>query len=271
MISFFPSRAVALELFGFSIHWYGLMYVLAFVTAAVLLPLLQKKRGLNLERDQWLDVVSWTVLGVLVGGRLGFVLFYEPAYFAAHPLHIFAVWEGGMASHGGFIGVGIAGLLRAWTRGLPLWALADIAVVPTAIGLALGRLGNFINQELYGTVTNLPWGIEIPGVTGLRHPTQIYELLGDLCIALLCYLSLRLPVFKRREGRTFAMFLVLYGIVRCTVEHFREQPYAPFVLGSVTLTRGQLLTIPFFIFGIVLWFVLPVAGGREPPRRWMKF
>jgi phosphatidylglycerol:prolipoprotein diacylglycerol transferase len=257
MIALFPTRTVALQIAGFSVHWYGIMYVLAFIIAAVLLPILQKERGLKFSREQWLDIVSWGVLGVLLGGRLGFVFFYEPSYFIAAPWKIIAVWEGGMSSHGGFLGVGIALLLLCWKKKYDLLAILDVVVVPAAIGLALGRLGNFINQELYGTVTTLPWSIAIPGVSGLRHPTQFYELCTDLLVALCCFLSLPRPLFRFSYGRTFALFLMLYAIARFCIEYFREQQYALFILGPLCLTRGQLLTIPLLLFGVAIWF-LPV-------------
>ncbi len=253
MFSLFPSRAVALQLFGFSVHWYGLLYLLAFIIALVLLPLLQHYRKLTLARDDWIAILSWGVVGVIVGGRLGYVLFYDPAYFAANPLTIFAVWEGGMSFHGGFLGVAIMLCILAWRKKLPVLSIADIVVVPAAIGLALGRIGNFINQELYGTATTLPWGIAIPGVRGLRHPTPLYEMIGDLLIALCCYLYLRYGQTKI-NGRSFALFMILYGIDRFLLEYVRAQDYTLTAIGPLLLTRAQLLTIPVLIAGVILWF-----------------
>jgi phosphatidylglycerol---prolipoprotein diacylglyceryl transferase len=252
MIALLPSRSVALDVFGFQIHWYGIMYLLAFILAAILLPNLQRHRRLALTRDEWLNLITWGVIGVVVGGRLGYVLFYEPYYFALHPAEIIAVWKGGMASHGGFLGV--AGLL-AWTclrKKISMLRVADTIVVPVAIGLALGRLGNFINQELYGSVTSLPWGISIPDVEGLRHPTQLYAMGKDLLIAGLCYLHLR-STKDSRPGRTVALFLVLYGIGRFLIEYLRVQDYPPAHIGMLEVTRGQLLTLPVFLFGVLLW------------------
>src|SRR3989344_8773672 len=237
MISFFPSRAVFLDLFGFAIHWYGIMYLLAFVLALILLPRLQKERGLHLSRDQWASIVSVSVLGVIIGGMFGSVLFYEPLYFLSHPQDIIAVWNGGMSSHGGFLGVLIALVLYCRRHHVDLRALADVGVVPVAIGLAFGRFGNFINQELYGIVTTLPWGIEIPGAEGLRHPTQIYAVFKDLLIAGVAFWHLH-NVRPIRPGRTFALFLILYGVLRFLLEYLRYQ------------------THPLLIVGIVLWFWL---------------
>lgn len=257
MLEFFPSRTVAIVLLGFPIHWYGLMYILAFVLAIVLLPILQRSRGLNLNRDQWMELVSWAIVGVLLGGRLGFVLFYEPAFFLAHPLKIFAVWEGGMSSHGGFIGLTLALFFAVRHRSMDPWKIADLVTVPGGIGLALGRIGNFINQELYGTATTLPWGMSFPGVSGLRHPVQLYEVAADLTIALVCFLSLR---HAKADGRTLALFLLLYGIARFLLEFVREQQYPIFLM----LTRGQWLTIPLFLVGVFLWwFVRKTFGNPE--------
>lgn len=252
MMQFFPSRAVAVSLFGFGIHWYGILYIVAFLVAFFLLPRLQAERRLALSREEWSNVLTLGILGVLLGGRLGFVLLYHPLYYAAHPLEVLAVWKGGMSSHGGFLGVGIAFLWASRRYQIPLLALLDLAVIPAAIGLALGRVGNFINLELYGTVTNLPWGIAIPGVEGLRHPTQLYAVAKDLLIALLCLWHLR-STRSLRPGGTFAIFLMLYGLLRFLVEYVRE-PDSPLVsLGLFALTRGQAYSLPLFFIGCVLW------------------
>ena len=261
MISLFPSRAVALNLFGFEIHWYGLLYLAGFLIAAWLLPRLQKYRGLSLSRDEWFVLLEWSIVGVIVGGRLGYVLFYELPYFLDHPLQIFTVWKGGMSFHGGFLGALAVIVWFARRRRMSLLRLGDTVVVPVAIGLALGRLGNFINQELYGTVTMLPWGMQFPGVEGLRHPTQLYAIAKDLLIAGLCFWHLRHR--PKLAGRTAALFLILYGIGRFLVEFFREQQYAYTVLLGFGFTRGQLLTIPVFLVGIFIWLLL----SNRPNRR----
>ncbi|MDO8648352.1 MAG: prolipoprotein diacylglyceryl transferase [Candidatus Peregrinibacteria bacterium] len=254
MIALFPTRTVAVDLFGFAIHWYGLLYLVAFLLAAWLLPRLQQYRNLRLTSEEWMSIISWAVLGVIVGGRLGYVLFFERSHFLRHPAEIIMVWKGGMSSHGGFIGVAIALSLACLLKRIDPWKLADVVVVPAAIGLALGRLGNFINQELYGTATTLPWGITVPGVEGFVHPTQLYGILKDLLIACACFLHLRYAK-TIRPGRTFALFLMLYGILRFLLEFLRVQSYPLVVFGGIALSRGQLLTIPVFIAGLVVWFV----------------
>lgn len=257
MIEFFPSRTVAIELFGFAVHWYGLLYLAGFLLGYVLLPHLQRYRGLALSKEDWAEILSFSVIGVIVGGRLGYVLLYDPMQYVADPLEIFAVWNGGMASHGGFIGVFLALLYVTHKRHIPLLQLFDVVVVPVAIGLALGRLGNFINQELYGTVTNLPWGISIPNVEGLRHPTQLYAMLKDLLIAAVCFVHLRLP--SDRAGRTGALFVGLYAILRFLIEFLRVPSHAPFIVGALSITRGQTYTIPLLLIAIALW----VRAGKR--------
>lgn len=255
MISLFPSRRVAIELLGWDIHWYGLLYVAAFLLAWFLLPRLAPLRKVDMTSDEWGSILGWAILGVLIGGRLGFVLFYEPAYFLSSPLQIVAVWKGGMSSHGGFLGVLIALLLRLrHLRVSEILAIADIFAVPAALGLMLGRIGNFINGELYGPVTSVAWAMSFPGVEGLRHPTQLYAAAKDLLIAMLCFLHL-VSVRRTYPGRTFSLFLVLYGALRFLVEEFRVQEYSEISLGMITLTRGQVLTVPIVIAGIVVFVI----------------
>jgi phosphatidylglycerol:prolipoprotein diacylglycerol transferase len=254
MVELFPARNVAVIIAGFPIYWYGILYLLSFVAAAVLLPRLQHLRTLRLSKGEWSDILTWAVVGVLLGGRFGYVLFYRFSDFLGHPAILFDVRSGGMASHGGFVGVALALLwalrCRPWSEKL---AIADVAVVPIAIGLAFGRLGNFINQELYGTVTTLPWGMAFPGVDGLRHPTQLYAIAKDIFIALSCFAYLRRTKDTFVPGRALAIFLLLYGVLRFLVEIVRDQTgvamYGP-------LSEGQVLTIPVLLAGLVLWMAL---------------
>lgn len=247
MFALFPSRTIALELLGFSVHWYGLLYFLGFLIGWWMLPRLQKYRELHLSVDEISSILSAAVLGVIIGGRLGYVFFYNPVYFLHHPLDIFAVWQGGMASHGGFIGVTLALLfiLRHRSRD-EILRIADIVVIPIAIGLGLGRIGNFVNQELYGTVTSLPWGMLFPGSEGARHPIQLYDFVLQVCIAALCFWHL---VRTKEAGKTLALFLMLYGVSRFLLEYIREQN-GVFFWG---FSEGQWLTLPILIIGVWLW------------------
>lgn len=251
-LALFPARRVAVEILGFPIYWYGLLYLAAFLLAAFLLPRLQHLRKLVLSSKEWGDVLTWSVVGVLAGGRIGYVLFYRLGDFLHNPLVLIDVRSGGMASHGGFLGVALA---LAWVLRRRPWpeklSIVDVAVVPVAIGLALGRLGNFINEELYGTVTSLPWGMAFPGAEGLRHPTQLYAILKDLAIAGACFAYLRATMSSFTPGRALALFLMLYGVLRFLVEIVRDQTgvamYGP-------LSEGQLLTIPVFLAGAAMWY-----------------
>lgn len=257
MIALFPSRTVLVEVLGFPVRWYGVLYAVGFLVGRWLLPRLQGYRGVALSAAAWDRLLTATIIGVIAGGRLGFVFFYEPGFFLAHPWHAFAVWEGGMASHGGFIGVTLALLWFVRRERVSLLALGDIVVVPVAIGLFCGRLGNLINQELYGTVTSVPWAVAIPGVEGLRHPTAVYAMIKDTCIAVACFglLRRRLP-----HGVVAGVFLLLYAFLRFLVETVRDQPYGWTDTWGIALTRGQLLTVPIALFGaVVLWWALRKA------------
>jgi phosphatidylglycerol:prolipoprotein diacylglycerol transferase len=251
MLEIFPSRTVVIAWGNYAIYWYGVMYLLAFAMAWFLLPYLQRYRQLKLSTDDWVYALVWGILGVVVGGRLGYVLLYEPAYFGVHPREILAIWQGGMSSHGGFIGM--AGALWLVSRRLRVdfWRLTDVVVIPVAIGLALGRIGNFINQELYGTVTKLPWAVVIPGVEGKRHPVQLYAALKDVFIAAVCFWYLRK---KTQTGQTTALFLILYGLLRFMLEYARAQDWPLISMAGFVFTRGQLLTLPVLGLGIWLWF-----------------
>lgn len=258
LISLFPSRTVVLQAGSLTIYWYGVLYVVAFGVVIFLTPRLGRYRQLTLNRQQWLELITWGIAGAVIGGRLGYVLFYNPTYFVAHPLDIFKLWQGGMASHGGFIGAALALWLGARQYRVPWRQLADVVVVPVALGLAFGRLGNFINQELYGTVTTLPWGIVIPGVDGLRHPTQLYAIAKDMFIAAICYWHLKKP--HTHPGQTTGLFLILYSILRFLIEFIRVQDY-PLIF---SLSRGQWLTIPLFVVGV--WLFFPLASREERAR-----
>ena len=250
-MSFFPTRQIALSIGPLAIHWYGLMYLLAFLAAWFLLPRLAKYRSLSFSKEQQSSLLTYAIVGVLVGGRLGYVAFYGADYFGDHPWEIFAVWKGGMSFHGGLVGVGVALFLFAKREAMGFWRLLDVAVIPAALGLAFGRFGNFLNQELYGPVTDLPWGMAIPGIEGLRHPTPLYAMVKDLLIASVCFLHLRRSTIP---GATTALFLILYGILRFSIEIVRVETASGLDVGFLHLTRGQLLSIPVLFLGIwILW------------------
>jgi phosphatidylglycerol:prolipoprotein diacylglycerol transferase len=254
VFALFPTRQIALSIGPLDVHWYGLMYILGFLVGLPVLRHLLRYRDLSLTDKQLESLVLHVFFGVILGGRLGFVLFYGGMEYVQHPLEILKVWNGGMSSHGGFLGVILA--LVLFTRGnmTVFRKIADVLAVPIAIGLAFGRLGNLINGELYGTMTTLPWAMSFPGAEGLRHPTQIYAMLKDLFIALVCFLHLRGSWPAYRCGSTIGVLLCLYAVLRFLVEYVREQALAPIDVLWFELSRGQLLTLPLLLLGlIVLW------------------
>jgi phosphatidylglycerol:prolipoprotein diacylglycerol transferase len=245
---------VALSLGPLAVRWYGLMYLLAFVAFL----LLGKRRA---QAQPWHglapqhidDLLFHGVLGVVVGGRLGQVLFYEPGYYLAHPLEILAVWQGGMSFHGGFLGVLVAMGLYAKRHGLGFWQLTDFIAPLVPIGLGLGRVGNFINGELWGRVADaaLPWAMVFPQVDSLpRHPSQLYQAFGEglLLWVLLWWFSVK----QRPRMQVSALFLIGYGAARWIGEWFREPDHGIFGL-SYVVSMGQWLSLPMIVVGLFLF------------------
>lgn len=246
---------VIVQIGPLAIRWYGLMYLIGFAAAYVLIRHLAGLRKLPLDGDGASDLLFQGVIGVVIGGRLGYVLFYNPGWYLAHPLDIFAVWQGGMSFHGGLLGVVVAILLFCRRHSLPLLLTGDVVVASATIGLGCGRLGNFINGELWGRVTDLPWGIVFPGAGPLpRHPSQLYQafLEGALLFAVLYLMHRR----KMKAGVPFFSFFVLYGLFRLLAEQFR-QPDAHLGYLWAGATMGQLLSVPMVLFGVggLLWVV----------------
>ncbi|MEM2915987.1 MAG: prolipoprotein diacylglyceryl transferase [Candidatus Woesearchaeota archaeon] len=237
---------VLIELGPLQVRWYGVMWALSFLFVYFYVRRSVRTGMINLTQDDvdWLMV--WLVAGVIIGARLLEVLVWEPAYYFANPGEIIAIWHGGLSFHGGLLGGLIAGYLFARRRKIRFLNLCDVCVVPIALGQALGRIGNFINGELFGRITNVPWAVKFPGAEGYRHPSQLYEAAYDVIIffVLLC-----LRNKKMANGSLLALFLVLYSVFRFIAEYFRE-PTA--FVGPLTL--GQALNIPMFIAGIVLFF-----------------
>lgn len=236
-----------------AVRWYGLMYVVAFI-AFVMLSKLRVRRGLTRElvESDIDDLLLYGVLGVILGGRLGYVLFYKPDYYLSHPVEILQVWAGGLSFHGGFLGVLLAVAFFCWRRG-KRWICVMDAIAPTVpVGLAAGRLGNFINGELPGRVTDLPWGMWFPQVdrTALaRHPSQLYQfaLEGLALFALLWWFSSK----PRPVGAVSALFLIGYGVFRFLAE-FGRQPDDFLGLLAFSLSMGQWLSLPMIAAGIAM-------------------
>ena len=242
---------VALYLGPLAIRWYGLMYLLAFA----LFLLLGRQRIKTGPQPGWTvkeldDLLFYGVLGVVLGGRLGYVLFYQPAHFLAHPLEIFSVWQGGMAFHGGFLGVLAAMWLFARKTGKSWLAITDFIAPLVPLGLGAGRLGNFINGELWGRPSDMPWAVVFPQIDSVaRHPSQLYQFaLEGLALFTLLWLFSRKP---RPTGAVSGLFLIGYGSFRFLVEYTRE-PDSFLGLLALNLSMGQWLSLPMIAAGIIM-------------------
>jgi phosphatidylglycerol:prolipoprotein diacylglycerol transferase len=242
---------VAFSIGPLAVRWYGLMYLLGF-GLAWWLGLRRIAHGeAPIDRRQFDDLIFYAVLGVILGGRLGYVLFYKPGYYAAHPLEIPAVWQGGMSFHGGMLGVIAAMALAARKHRLDFLRLMDFIAPLCPLGIAAGRMGNFINGELWGRPTDLPWGMLFQNAGNVpRHPSQLYEfaLEGLVLFALLWWYSSR----PRRHGDVSALFLVGYGCLRFLAEFARE-PDSFLGFLALGMTMGQWLCVPMILGGIALF------------------
>lgn len=263
-----------------ALRWYALAYIVGLVAGWKLIVRMVTTPRLwsgpaPMVPEQVERLLTWIILGVVLGGRLGFVLFYQPGYYLANPSHILRVWEGGMSFHGGFLGVVVAGIWFCRREGIPMLPLADLMAAVAPIGIFLGRLANFINAELWGRPTTLPWGVAFPGeaaqtcegVVGIcaRHPSQLYEALLE---GLILFAALMVLIYRkgwlRFPGRIAGLFFAGYGLARFLVE-FVRQPDAQFVtdgnplglafhIGGYGLTMGQILSLPMILVG--LFFIL---------------
>jgi len=239
------------------IRWYGVMYVAGFLGSYFLIKLPEKAKPVGLSPRVVQDLMFYLAIGLIAGARLGYILFYQYtnlADFVRDPLEVIAVWHGGMSFHGGLIGTAIAGWWFCNRKALPFWAVADRVIVTAPIGLGLGRLGNFINGELYGRVTELPWGMIFPDAGPLpRHPSQLYEAFMEGVVLLIVLWFLRKKSF--RHGMMIGFFLTLYGTFRFFLEFLREpDPQLGFIVGP--LTMGQLLSAVMIGAGVLVILLL---------------
>ena len=231
-------------------RWYGLMYIMGFIAAYFVMTDISRRKKLPMSKMDIEDLLTLCILGLVVGARVGYCLIYNPAYYLSHPLKFFYIWEGGMSFHGGLVGLLLSGWIFSAWRKKPFLMLADLGAVGATPGLFFGRIGNFINAELYGRVTNVPWGMIFPGGGPLpRHPSQLYE---ALCEGLILFMVLYLLSRKFKEhGIIISAFLVGYGVMRFFLEFFREpDPQLGFIMGPFTM--GQMLSLSMVIAGIGL-------------------
>jgi phosphatidylglycerol---prolipoprotein diacylglyceryl transferase len=282
-----------LDIYGmqFALRWYAVSYLAAFFLGFVIMRAFVRRQGLwkfktpPMELDQVESLVTYMILGIILGGRLGYVLFYDFGYFIDNPSDIVRVWDGGMSFHGGFLGVIMVAIWFTRHNGILLMSASDLIAVATPPGLLLGRVANFINAELWGHPTDLPWGVIFPGnaaqdcpdLVGLcaRHPSQLYEAgLEGFMLGLILILVALIGGFKRR-GLITGMFFLGYGASRFLVEFFR-QPDAQFITERNPLgyayqyahygvTMGQVLSIPMIFMGL-LFIVVAIGKGRVGSR-----
>jgi phosphatidylglycerol:prolipoprotein diacylglycerol transferase len=251
---------VAFHLGPLVIRWYALAYISGIVLSWRYVLWLAAKPPHLLSRDNCDDLVTWCTLGIILGGRLGQVLLWEPGYYLAHPAEIVMVWKGGMAFHGGLIGVILAIVIYSRVKKIPLFAIADPIAAAAPIGLLLGRIANFINGELWGRVTDVPWGVIFPTGGPLpRHPSQLYEAgLEGVLLFIALFLLARRESLRLKPGFLTGAFLIGYAIARMIGEQFRE----PEVTLSTAVTWGQWLSVPMLLCGAFLvWRAKPIAAS----------
>ena len=250
---------ILLEIGPFQVRYYGLFYALGFVIAYFLISHLAKRKQLSMTKDDVADFLVYMVVGVVSGARLIYALFYNMPFYIQDPLEIFAVWHGGLSFHGGLLGAIVATYLFCKRKKIEFYDIADIAVIPVALALALGRIGNLMNAELYGRITNVAWCVDysknqfienLP--SSCRHPSQIYESIKNLAIfAVLWFIKDK----KLPKGFMFWSFVALYGLFRTIIEFFRApDEQVGFIFSYFTM--GQLLSFPLFLLGLYMLFRL---------------
>lgn len=265
---------IAFSLGPLVVRWYGLAYVLGFVCAAAIIYFVAKRWKLGMSEDNLLTLMVCAIVGVVLGARIGYVLFYGDGYYLSHPLEILAFNQGGMSFHGGLVGLLVGGAVAARITRIPFLTLADLGSIAAPIGLFFGRCANFVNGELWGAPTDGPLGVVFGGAAGMmpRHPSQLYEavLEGIVIFCVLFALSRKRP--PRPQGTFLGAFLVLYGIFRFLIEFVREPDVQLGYLWGGWLTMGQVLSAPLIVAGIALLIYAartrhPQAGPQEiqPP------
>ena len=244
---------VAFQIFSFEIRWYSLAYIIGILLGWVLSKkIFIKNLEINKKFD---DYISYLIIGIIVGGRLGYIVFYNFNYYLNNILDIFKIWEGGMSFHGGLIGVICASIVFAKKNKQDYFLYTDVVALAAPIGIFFGRLANFVNSELYGTPTEVPWAVTFVQVDNLsRHPSQLYEAVLEGIILFLILIYFRKKNYLEKPGLISALFLILYSIFRFIVEFFRV-PDEQLGYLILSLSMGQIISLIFIIFGIILFYV----------------
>ena len=254
----------AVQFGGFGIRWYAIAYLVGLLAGWYLLRREASHIGSPLRLETVDILLNYVLFGIIVGGRLGYILFYNSGYYLAHPLAMLRIWEGGMAFHGALLGIAIAVLIMVKRHHVPFFLLTDRIALVVPIGLFFGRLSNFINGELYGRVTDVPWAMVFPNSDGQpRHPSQLYEAgLEGLLLGVIMLMLWRRG-WLHQHGRVTGVLLAGYGVARSMIEFVRE-PDAQIGLLLDSVSMGQLLSVPMIIFGAYLIMRRPASSGRPP-------
>jgi phosphatidylglycerol:prolipoprotein diacylglycerol transferase len=242
---------VAFSVGPLSIKWYGIAYSASLFMGWWYCEWMRRTyQYAQLPANVFEQLISWVVLAIILGGRLGYVIFYQPDYYLAHPLEILAVWQGGMAFHGALAACVISVYIYTRKHKIPFFQLTDVLTAAVPIGLFLGRLANFVNDELYGRVSTVPWAIKFPNGGFIpRHPSQLYEAFAEgILLFVLLHCLMRQPKIRQNSGTVSGMFLVGYGIARFIIEFFRE----PTTDSWGWVTMGHVLSVPMIVAGLVI-------------------
>jgi phosphatidylglycerol:prolipoprotein diacylglycerol transferase len=255
---------VLIQIGPFAIRWYALAYLFGLILGWQYARTLAKYPPRLITPEAVDDFLTWATLGVVLGGRLGYVLFYKPGYYLEHPLQVLQLWHGGMSFHGGLLGVVVAGVAFCARRKLKTLAFADLIFCAAPIGLCLGRLANFVNGELAGRTTDVPWAMVFPGYGPLpRHPSQLYQAaLEGAALFVVLFLLWRIEAVRRRPGLLTGAFLIGYAVFRSFAELFREpDAHLGFIFAHITM--GQLLCVPMLLLGV--WFAVRALRRSRAP------
>ena len=260
------SDPVAFTIGPLSVRWYGIAYILGFLFTALIMWRLSKRWKISVDEDALFTILLCVIVGVIVGARVGYCLMYGNGYYLSHPIEILFINQGGMSFHGGLAGALAGGAVAAKLTGIPFLTLADMGAIAAPVGLFLGRCANFINGELWGAVTDAPWGVVFGGAAGMmpRHPSQLYEafLEGIVLFCILFALSRKTP--PRPRGTFIGVFLIFYGLFRFLIEFVRQPDAHIGYLYGDWLTMGQVLSVPVMVVGVV---VLVFAFRKNMPQK----